>query len=169
MDYQTILLLLALWVQPFASSFPDLTKPLNVQSFLAYNSKNPHKALTKLLRIYGPLMTLKSGSISTIVISSPQVAKRVLHENILPTNGGTLEEFVPQKYSPHKCSTPLKSFANKSFGIYWILWKKVARKVRLWTLVRLSLQQYLIPFQPLRKASRVQEHYSGYDGRSWKA
>ncbi|WJX82440.1 unspecific monooxygenase [Trifolium repens] len=45
--------------------------------------KNPHKTLTKLSQIYGPIMTLKLGTITTIVISSPQLAKQVLHENSL--------------------------------------------------------------------------------------
>lgn len=108
---------------------------------------NPHKAATKLSRIYGPLMTLKIGSITTIVISSPQLAKQVLHENGPVFSSRTiphsvhaldhhkysivfmhpspkwrkLEEFVQQKYSPHKHLTPLKSFANKRFINYWIL------------------------------------------------
>ena len=43
--------------------------------------KNPHKALTKLSKTYGPIMTLKLGTITTIVISSPQLAKQVLQEN----------------------------------------------------------------------------------------
>ncbi|RDX93628.1 Ferruginol synthase, partial [Mucuna pruriens] len=33
---------------------------------------NPHQAVTKLSRIYGPVMSLKLGSITTVVISSPQ-------------------------------------------------------------------------------------------------
>ncbi|KAJ1426797.1 Cytochrome P450 [Sesbania bispinosa] len=42
---------------------------------------NPHKTLTKLSKIYGPVMSLKLGNITTIVISSPQEAKQVLQEN----------------------------------------------------------------------------------------
>ncbi|AES80001.1 cytochrome P450 family protein [Medicago truncatula] len=40
--------------------------------------KNPHKSLTKKLsKIYGPIMTLKLGNITSIVISSPQLTKQV--------------------------------------------------------------------------------------------
>ncbi|CBI38800.3 unnamed protein product, partial [Vitis vinifera] len=41
----------------------------------------PHQSLTNLSKTYGPVMSLKLGSISTIVISSPETAKEVLHRN----------------------------------------------------------------------------------------
>ncbi|KAK2656918.1 hypothetical protein Ddye_009970 [Dipteronia dyeriana] len=45
----------------------------------------PHQALTDLSKTYGPIMTLKLGSITTIVISSPHVAKEALqtHDHAL--------------------------------------------------------------------------------------
>ncbi|XP_061347279.1 geraniol 8-hydroxylase-like [Gastrolobium bilobum] len=41
----------------------------------------PHEALAKLSQTYGPIMSLKLGNITTIVISSPQIAKEVLHKH----------------------------------------------------------------------------------------
>ncbi|KAK6917587.1 Cytochrome P450 [Dillenia turbinata] len=43
----------------------------------------PHKSLTSLAKIYGPIMSLKLGQITTIVISSPTLAKEVLQSNDL--------------------------------------------------------------------------------------
>ncbi|XP_061348031.1 cytochrome P450 76T24-like [Gastrolobium bilobum] len=41
----------------------------------------PHQSLTKLSQTYGPIMSLKLGNITTIVISSPQIAKEVFHKH----------------------------------------------------------------------------------------
>ncbi|TKY65584.1 Geraniol 8-hydroxylase [Spatholobus suberectus] len=95
MDYQTILLLITfvsatilifisrLFNQTSSEStkLPPGPRPFPIIGNILKLGTNPHKAVTKLSRIYGPVMTLKLGSITTIVISSPQVAKQVLHEN----------------------------------------------------------------------------------------
>ena len=39
---------------------------------------SPHRSLTALSKIYGPIMGLKLGSLTTIVISSPEAAKDAL-------------------------------------------------------------------------------------------
>ncbi|CAA7050737.1 unnamed protein product [Microthlaspi erraticum] len=39
---------------------------------------NPHRSLTALSKTYGPIMSLKLGSLTTIVISSPEAAKEAL-------------------------------------------------------------------------------------------
>ncbi|KAL3536917.1 hypothetical protein ACH5RR_000283 [Cinchona calisaya] len=46
---------------------------------------NPHQSLAKLSKAYGPLMSLKLGSRTAIVVSSPALAKEVLqkHDQIL--------------------------------------------------------------------------------------
>ncbi|KAK2650504.1 hypothetical protein Ddye_017993 [Dipteronia dyeriana] len=43
--------------------------------------KKPHQALANLSKTYGPIMSLKLGSITTIVMSSPQVAKEALQKH----------------------------------------------------------------------------------------
>ena len=43
----------------------------------------PHRSVTELSKAYGPLMSLKLGSITTIVISSPDVAKEMFLEHDL--------------------------------------------------------------------------------------
>ncbi|KAH1155648.1 hypothetical protein GLYMA_18G223100v4 [Glycine max] len=94
MDYQTILLfitfvnaIILIFIPKLFNHTPESTNlppgphPFSIIGNILEIATNPHKAATKLSRIYGPLMTLKIGSITTIVISSPQLAKQVLHEN----------------------------------------------------------------------------------------
>ncbi|KAL0428977.1 UNVERIFIED_CONTAM: cytochrome [Sesamum radiatum] len=42
--------------------------------------EKPHQSLAKLSKIYGPLMRLKLGSMTTVVVSSPEIAKIVLQK-----------------------------------------------------------------------------------------
>ncbi|XP_047948943.1 cytochrome P450 76T24-like [Salvia hispanica] len=42
---------------------------------------NPHKSLADLSKTYSPLMSLKLGSINTVVVSSPDSARLVLQEH----------------------------------------------------------------------------------------
>ncbi|KAL8479799.1 hypothetical protein ACS0TY_026657 [Phlomoides rotata] len=42
---------------------------------------NPHRSLANLSKTYGPLMSLHLGSLYTVVASSPEVAKQVLHQH----------------------------------------------------------------------------------------
>ncbi|XP_026380179.1 geraniol 8-hydroxylase-like [Papaver somniferum] len=43
--------------------------------------KKPHKSLTRLAEIYGPLMSLKLGSITAVVISSSTIAKEIFQKH----------------------------------------------------------------------------------------
>ncbi|KAL5058418.1 hypothetical protein RYX36_030022 [Vicia faba] len=94
MEYQTLLLLITfvcatilifilrkLNQTQISTKLPPGPHPLPIIGNILELGKNPHKSLTKLSKIYGPIMTLKLGTITTIVISSPQVAKQVLQEN----------------------------------------------------------------------------------------
>ncbi|XP_045798597.1 cytochrome P450 76T24-like [Trifolium pratense] len=67
--------------QKSTNLLPPGPRPFPIIGNILELGKNPHKTLTKLSQIYGPIMTLKLGTITTIVISSPQLAKQVLHEN----------------------------------------------------------------------------------------
>ncbi|CAK8542258.1 unnamed protein product [Lathyrus sativus] len=94
MEYQTLLLLITFMCATIlifilrklnqtqsSTKLPPGPHPLPIIGNILELGKNPHKSLTKLSKIYGPIMTLKLGTITTIVISSPQVAKQVLQEN----------------------------------------------------------------------------------------
>ncbi|CAG7905239.1 hypothetical protein IGI04_014171 [Brassica rapa subsp. trilocularis] len=47
--------------------------------------KAPHRSLADLSRIYGPVMSLRLGSLTTVIISSPEAAREVLktHDQVL--------------------------------------------------------------------------------------
>ncbi|CAK7338765.1 unnamed protein product [Dovyalis caffra] len=51
-----------------------------IGNILALGNK-PHQSLANLSKIYGPLMTLKLGRITTLVISSPDIAKEALQKH----------------------------------------------------------------------------------------
>lgn len=47
--------------------------------------KAPHRSLANLSRIYGSVMSLRFGSLTTVIISSPEAAREVLktHDQVL--------------------------------------------------------------------------------------
>ncbi|MED6169110.1 hypothetical protein PIB30_018241 [Stylosanthes scabra] len=61
-----------------STKFPPGPKPLPIIGNILELGNQPHKALANLSQTYGPIMSLKLGNITTIVISSPTLAKQVL-------------------------------------------------------------------------------------------
>lgn len=62
-----------------------------------------HQTLTNLSKTYGPIMTVKIGTITTVVISSPTIAKEALHKY----DQALASRFIPdsvQALSHHKSS-----------------------------------------------------------------
>ncbi|KAH7852681.1 hypothetical protein Vadar_027839 [Vaccinium darrowii] len=62
---------------------PPGPAPLPVIGSLLKLGDKPHKSLAKLAKIYGPIMCLKLGRKTTVVISSPALAKEVLQKQDL--------------------------------------------------------------------------------------
>nr|AYM55671.1 cytochrome P450 [Croton stellatopilosus] len=62
----------------YFNKLPPGPKPLPFLGHLLELGDKPHKSLANLAKIHGPLMTLKLGQITTIVISSANLAKQVL-------------------------------------------------------------------------------------------
>ncbi|RHN79392.1 putative cytochrome P450 [Medicago truncatula] len=60
-------------------NLPPGPSPLTIIRNVFELGKNPQYSLAKFSKIYGPIMHLKLGQISTIVISSPDIAQEVLH------------------------------------------------------------------------------------------
>ncbi|XP_049370017.1 geraniol 8-hydroxylase-like [Solanum verrucosum] len=61
---------------------------------------NPHTSLANLAKIYGPIMSLKIGQITTIVISSSSMAKQVLKNHDLAFS----TRFIPDALQAHNYS-----------------------------------------------------------------
>ncbi|KAK1558777.1 hypothetical protein Q3G72_006461 [Acer saccharum] len=70
---------LALGTKKFVPvNLPPGPRPFPVIGNILQLGKKPHQALAELSKTYGPIMSLKLGSITTIVISSPHIAKEAL-------------------------------------------------------------------------------------------
>ncbi|XP_059634042.1 cytochrome P450 76T24-like [Cornus florida] len=64
-----------------------------IGNFLALGNK-PHESLATLSKTYGPIMSLKLGSITTIVVSSPKIAKEVLQKHDLNISSRIIPDSV---------------------------------------------------------------------------
>ncbi|KAK6251208.1 hypothetical protein SCA6_005213 [Theobroma cacao] len=96
----------------------------------------PHKSLSELAKIHGPLMSLKIGSLITVVISSENMAKQVLQKHDLTFSNRTIVDAV-------------RASQHDEVGLPWIpvspLWRTL-RKVcntHLFTSQKLDANQYL--------------------------
>ncbi|KAL6348501.1 hypothetical protein AAG906_009961 [Vitis piasezkii] len=61
-----------------ATKLPPGPTGLPILGSLLQIGKLPHRSLARLAKIHGPLITLRLGSITTVVASSPQTAKLIL-------------------------------------------------------------------------------------------
>jgi hypothetical protein len=86
---------------------PPGPKPFPVIGNLLELGDKPHKSLTELAKVHGPIMTLKLGRVTTIVISSANTAKEVLqtHDRLLSNRT------IPDAVRAHK---------HDEFGLPWI-------------------------------------------------
>ncbi|KAL0425894.1 UNVERIFIED_CONTAM: Labd-13Z-ene-9,15,16-triol synthase, chloroplastic [Sesamum radiatum] len=63
-----------------SANLPPGPNPLPIIGNILELGGKPHQSLAKLSNIYGPLMRLKLGSMTTVVVSSPEMAKIVLQK-----------------------------------------------------------------------------------------
>ncbi|KAL1812601.1 hypothetical protein ACET3Z_022666 [Daucus carota] len=62
---------------------PPGPSPLPLIGNIHHLGKQPHKSLANLAKVYGPIMSLRLGRITTIVITSPTAAREVLQKQDL--------------------------------------------------------------------------------------
>ncbi|BAT97792.1 Cytochrome P450 [Vigna angularis] len=74
----TIHVLISTFKPMKTSKYPPGPYPFPIIGNILELRNLPHQKLAKLSQIYGPIMSLKLGSITTIVISSPHLAREVL-------------------------------------------------------------------------------------------
>nr|XP_043614843.1 cytochrome P450 76T24-like isoform X3 [Erigeron canadensis] len=112
MDYPTFMLLLSVFLISIYvytisgcrnSRLPPGPYPFPIIGNLLQLGNKPHRSLATLSKCYGPLMSLKLGCKTTIVVSSPDVAKELFHTNdllfssrSLPTTSRLMDHY---KYS----------------------------------------------------------------------
>ncbi|KAI9180093.1 hypothetical protein LWI28_001094 [Acer negundo] len=84
-------------------NLPPGPRPFPVIGNILELGNKPHQALAELSKTYGPIMSLKLGSITTIVISSPHVAKEALQKHDQALSSRTILDGV-QFQDHHKVS-----------------------------------------------------------------
>ncbi|KAG8377558.1 hypothetical protein BUALT_Bualt08G0045600 [Buddleja alternifolia] len=117
MDFLTLVLLILLsvistcvlvlgrnsWYKRSSAKLPPGPFSIPIIGNLLQLGKNPHHSLTKLSKVYGPIMHLKLGSIHTIVVSSPEMAQEILQKNDQVCSGRAVPS-VAQAMNHHKAS-----------------------------------------------------------------
>ncbi|XP_030469335.2 geraniol 8-hydroxylase-like [Syzygium oleosum] len=118
------------------SNLPPGPPPLPVIGNLLELGDLPHKSLTKLARTYGPILKLQLGYITTIVISSPIVAKEILQVH-------------DTSFSNRMVPSTLTAFKQDELGLPWApispLWRNLRRvcNLHIFTHRKLDSTQHL--------------------------
>ncbi|KAK7303623.1 hypothetical protein RJT34_14534 [Clitoria ternatea] len=76
---------------------PPGPSPVPIFGNLLDLGKKPHQSLAKLAKIHGPIMQLKLGQVTTIIISSAEMAKEILQTHDLLFS----DRIVPQAVTVH--------------------------------------------------------------------
>ena len=122
---------------------PPGPKPFPIIGNLWELGDKPHKSLAKLAMTHGPLMSLKLGQITTVVISSATMAKEVLqtHDQLLSNRS------IPDAIQAHK---------QHELGLPWIPVSSRWRNIRKICNSQLFAHKILDANQNLRR-KKVQE------------
>ncbi|XP_060212491.1 geraniol 8-hydroxylase-like isoform X2 [Lycium barbarum] len=117
-----------------------------IGSLLKLGSK-PNQSLTKLAKIHGPLMTLKLGSLTTIVVSSADVAKEILHKH-------------DETFSARIVPVAVAAQPNPEGTIAWVNGDHTWKKKRRFLSTQMFTNQRLDSLQELRhqKAEQLVNH-----------
>ncbi|CAI0409811.1 unnamed protein product [Linum tenue] len=116
---------------------------------------NPHKSLADLAKVHGPLMSLKLGRVTTIVASSPGMAKEILqkHDKVLSNRHVNL---AMEALDHHKFSLPLLPVESK----YWRNLRKVCNSY-IFTAQRLDSNEELRRVKVAELVEGVRRNASG--------
>ncbi|KAL2906597.1 Cytochrome P450 71D10 [Bienertia sinuspersici] len=87
---------------------------------LAFSNTLPHHRLAELARVYGPIMHLQLGEVSTVVISSPEMAREVMktHDSVMCNR--------PEMLVPKVVLYNSSDIALCPYGEYWRQVRKIA-------------------------------------------
>lgn len=102
---------------------PGLPLIGNLHQFLnniTTSSTTPHEYLYKLSKKYGPIMSMRFGSVPVLVISSANAAEQALKTQDLAFSGR------PASISAQKFSYNGLDFAFRSYGQYWKEMRKIS-------------------------------------------
>ncbi|WJX14718.1 hypothetical protein P8452_04938 [Trifolium repens] len=97
---------------------PPGPTPLPIIGNLLELGEKPHKSLAKLAKIHGPIMSLKLGQVTTIAISSADMAKEVLLTN---------DQFLSNRPIPQSVSVLNHEHFSLAFIPVSPLWKELRK------------------------------------------
>ncbi|KMT20109.1 hypothetical protein BVRB_1g001270 [Beta vulgaris subsp. vulgaris] len=120
------------------SRLPPGPKPIPILGNLSHLGDSPHLSLANLAKTYGPLMSLKFGSITTIVVSSSIVAKEMFQKHDL-----TL--------SSRHASAAVRANGHDKCSIAWLPVCAKWRSLRKISAIHLFSSQKLDSSQALRQ------------------
>ncbi|OMO80948.1 Cytochrome P450 [Corchorus olitorius] len=96
----------------------------------------PHKSLAKLAKIHGPIMSLKLGSLTTVVITSENLAREILQKHDLTFSNRTIVDAI-RAHRHHEVGLPWLPVSPP-----WKTLRKVCN-MHLFTSQKLDANQYL--------------------------
>ncbi|KAI3468363.1 hypothetical protein Pfo_025026 [Paulownia fortunei] len=105
-----------------AAKLPPGPYPLPIVGNILQLGQNPHQLLTKLSKTYGPLMSLQLGSIYTVVVSSPEIAKEMLQKHDQAFSSRTIPA-AGEAHDHHKIS-----MAYLPVGSQWRKLRKLSKE-----------------------------------------
>uniref|UniRef100_A0A803MS72 Cytochrome P450 76AD1-like protein n=1 Tax=Chenopodium quinoa TaxID=63459 RepID=A0A803MS72_CHEQI len=118
------------------SKLPPGPKPWPIIGNIHFLGDKPHRAVDELSKNYGPIMTLKLGSNTTIVISSPEIAKEMFLKHDLALSSRAIPD-AARPLNHNKLSIGWLPVCPK-----WRTLRKVAA-IHLFTNQRLNMSQEL--------------------------
>ncbi|XP_030451946.2 geraniol 8-hydroxylase-like [Syzygium oleosum] len=118
------------------SKLPPGPRPLPIIGNLLELGDLPHKSLTKLAHTYGPIIKLNLGFVTTVVVSSPMLAKEILqtHDTVFSNR------MIPDSITAHD---------HDKLGLAWLHVSPLYRNLRkifnlhIFTRKKLDLSQHL--------------------------
>nr|AJD87466.1 cytochrome P450 CYP76AD10 [Phytolacca americana] len=127
------------------SQLPPGPKPLPIFGNIFELGEKPHRSFARLAKIHGPLISLKLGSVTTIVVSSSEVAKEMFlkHDQVLANR--TIPDSV-------------RAGNHDKLSMSWLPVSVKWRSLRKIVVVQLFSTQRLDVSQSLRHAKVQQLH-----------
>ncbi|KAH9697060.1 hypothetical protein KPL71_023448 [Citrus sinensis] len=99
---------------------PPRPRPYPVIENLLELGGKPHESLAKLAKIYGPIISLRLGQVTAIVVSSPSMVKAILQNHDLSFCDRKVPEAIMSK-----------TYRRHEFSLVWMpvsaLWKNLRK------------------------------------------
>lgn len=117
---------------------PPGPNPLPIIGNLHQLGTEPHQSLASFSKIYGSFISLKLGAITTIVVSSPEIAKDILHKH-------------DQDFSSRSVIDSVRALDHHNFSVIWQPASDYWRNIRKICAVQIFSTQRLDALQTVRQ------------------